>query len=275
MPWWGLASSAATPVLLTAGWVVAGSLQPPSFDPVRQSVSTLAAAGAPDRWVMSLAFAAVAACYIATAVALRPAARAGRVVLVAAGAAGILVALSPEPLDGGFSLTHAVWATAGFGLLAAWPTGAIRRGDPVPWGLRPAAAILAVAVVTGLLCWFVIEVIAGGAQIGLAERITGEAQALWPLLVVISCRRAARQPAAVRLPGGAGRGAAAACRAFTVTSRSVRTTESGQARTGQARREANRALRLQDRAAEHHLGGHAGRLEGSRRHRDLRVRLGL
>ena len=77
MPWWGVFSSAATPVLQIGGWSVAASLQPQSFDSVKQSVSALAGQGAADRWVMTLTFIVVAICYIATAVALRPAAPAG------------------------------------------------------------------------------------------------------------------------------------------------------------------------------------------------------
>lgn len=49
VPWWGVVSSAAAPVLMVAGWTVAAGLQPRSFDPVAQPVSVLAAPGAADR----------------------------------------------------------------------------------------------------------------------------------------------------------------------------------------------------------------------------------
>ena len=45
VPWWGVISSAATPVLLIGGWTVAAGLQPQPFDSIRQSVSTLAGPG--------------------------------------------------------------------------------------------------------------------------------------------------------------------------------------------------------------------------------------
>jgi hypothetical protein len=178
-----------TPVLLIGGWTIAAGLQPQPFDPIRQSVSTLAGAGAADRWVMTFAFIAVAACYITTAVALRPAALAGRLVLIAAGLAGVLVAASPQAASGGFSLAHAFWSALGFAFLAAWPLASRRPGPMVPWGLRPLAAAGASAVITLLLAWFLAELIAHGQQIGLAERVLGCAQALWPLLVVLSCLR--------------------------------------------------------------------------------------
>ena len=77
IPWWGVASSAMAPVLLVDGGTVATRLQPPSFDPVADTVSALAAVGAADRWVMTLTFLLVAVCNIVTAAALRPAARPG------------------------------------------------------------------------------------------------------------------------------------------------------------------------------------------------------
>jgi len=104
VPWWGVVSSAAAPVLLVGGWTVAAGLQPRSFNAVTSTISALAADGAADRWVMTLAFAAAGACEIVTGLALRPAALAGRLILVTGGAAGLLVAASPEPAGGGGSL---------------------------------------------------------------------------------------------------------------------------------------------------------------------------
>ena len=187
VPWWGVVSSAATPALQIGGWTVAARLQPQPFDSVRQSVSALARLGAADRWVMTLTFVIVAVCYIATAVALRPAARTGRLVLIAAALAGLLVAASPEAAPGSFSLAHALWSALGIALLAAWPLGAYRSGPEVPWALRPAPSVTAVSVIAVLTAWFLVELLAGGAELGLAERVVGAAQAIWPLLVVASC----------------------------------------------------------------------------------------
>ena len=66
--------AAAAPVLLVTGWTVAAGLQPRSFDPIAGAVSALAAVGAADRWVMSLAFADAGAFGVITGLALRPAA---------------------------------------------------------------------------------------------------------------------------------------------------------------------------------------------------------
>jgi hypothetical membrane protein len=171
---------------MVGGWTVAARLQQQPFDPVSEMISALMAVGATDRWVMTGALLAVGACYIVTGAALRPAAAAGRAVLIASAAAGMLVAVSPEPAVGA-SVSHTVWAVLGFAGLAAWPAWAWRRGSPVPWGLRPAVCFGAVAVEVILLAWFVAELITGAGQAGLAERAAGVEQGLWPLAVVLSC----------------------------------------------------------------------------------------
>jgi hypothetical protein len=43
VPWWGLVSSAAAPVLMVGGWTEAARLQPEPVDPVADTISTLAA----------------------------------------------------------------------------------------------------------------------------------------------------------------------------------------------------------------------------------------
>jgi Protein of unknown function (DUF998) len=187
VPWWGVVSSVAAPVLLVSGWMVAARLQPGSFDEISKTVSTLAGRGATDRWVMTLVFLAVGVCDVVTGIALRSATLAGRLTLVAGGMAGMLVAASPET-TGGKSTVHAVWAAVGFLALTAWPIVATRRGPSVPWGLRPAVGVAAALATLLLLGWFALELITGLGQAGLAERILGEVQAGWPFVVVLSIR---------------------------------------------------------------------------------------
>ena len=201
VPWWGVVSSVAAPLLLISGWTAAASLQP-RFDPVADTVSALAAPGATDRWVMTLTFGVVGGCYIVTALALRPAGTTGRMILIAGALAGMLVAANPEHPSDAYPWPHIIAASAGFAGLVTWPAGAWRRGPSVPWGLRPAVAATAVAVLFALVLWFGAELVLAAGQIGLAERVAGGAQALWPLAVVLSCRWAPRAGKAPR--GGAG-----------------------------------------------------------------------
>jgi len=120
VPWWGSVSSAAPPVVLAAGWMIAASLQSRPYDPVADTVSALAGTGTIDRWVMTLAFAMVGACEIVTGLALRPARTAGRLVLTAGGIAGVLVAEFPVHMGDGAPGSHVLWATAGLVALLAW-----------------------------------------------------------------------------------------------------------------------------------------------------------
>jgi hypothetical protein len=191
VPWWGVVSSVVAPVLMVTGWTVAAGLQPYPFDPVSQPVSALAAVGATDRWVMMLTFLVVGACDVVTALALRPARTAGRLTLMAAAVAGVFVVLNPERPGVMMPVPHMIWSAAGCLALVAWPVAASRRGDSVPWALRPAVAASVAAVLLVLLAWFAAELIAGGGTAGLAERIFGIAQGLWLLAVVVFCRRAA------------------------------------------------------------------------------------
>jgi hypothetical membrane protein len=192
MPWWGVVSSTASPVVLIGGWTVAARLQPSSFSPMADTVSALGAIGATDRWVMNVVFLVVGVGYIVTALSLRLAALAGRLILIAGAIAGMLIAVNPEH-PGYTSIPHFVCAALGFAGLAGWPLAAWRRGPSAPWALRRAACCWAVAAQLALLGWFVVELVNAGGQVGLAERLVGAAQALWLLAVVVSCR-AARSP---------------------------------------------------------------------------------
>jgi hypothetical protein len=192
VPWWGVVSAAAAPVLLIGGWTVAAGLQPGSFNAVVSTISALAARGAADRWVMTLALAGTGACYVLTGLALRLATLPGRLILMAGGVATVLVAANPQPAGGGSSLAHTSWAAVGFIALAVWPLAASRQAPPA--GLRPAGSACAGAVLAGLLLWFGVELITAGRQVGLAERVLAGAQAAWPLIFVLASRRRGRDP---------------------------------------------------------------------------------
>ena len=191
VPWWGLVSAAVAFVGLVGGCTVATVLQPSSFNWLASTVSSLTEQGVADRWVTIAAFAVTGACGMATAVALRPAALAGRLILAVAGAAAVVVAANPEHAGG--SLAHGLWAAAAFTALIAWPIGAWRRGTSVPWGLRPAASAAGVGALLALLAWYLVELITRGGMTGLAERAMCAALVGWPLAVVLSCRRPAQR----------------------------------------------------------------------------------
>ncbi|GAA3047466.1 DUF998 domain-containing protein [Streptomyces roseofulvus] len=195
VPLWALVSSGCAPVLLIAGWVVAGHLEGSAYDPITQSISVLAAYGAPGFWVMTSALLGLGACHLLTACGLRVAVPAGRLALAGGGVASVLVALVPAPSSGG-SLRHGSLAAVGFTLLALWPVLAARRDPTAPWGLRLVPALTATAFMGAGALWYVIETTRHGPA-GIAERLVTCVQSLWPLVVVASClRRPAVTPAA-------------------------------------------------------------------------------
>jgi hypothetical membrane protein len=178
--WWAVVSSSAAPVLLIGGWTVAAALRP-GFDPVVATISDLARLGTPHRWLMTVALLGLGVCHVVTALGLRAAAPAGRVLLAVGGVATLLVAANPLPAGDGSSRTHTLAAAVAFTALSVWPLAR-----------RARAYLVAAAVLCALLGWFAAELFAAGPHIGLSERAAAGAQALWPLLAVTTAR--ARRP---------------------------------------------------------------------------------
>jgi hypothetical membrane protein len=172
-------SALVAPIALIGGWTLAAHLQQ-TFDPVRQTISALAAHGARDRWVMTAGLAVLGSCHLVTAVGLRPVRAIGRAVLGIGGLATVSVAAFPQP-HGGSSTGHTASATVAFIALACWPVLGARRAGPAV--ISPRTSIAAAGVMTGLLVWFFVDL--SGAEAGLAERLLAGSQAIWPLVVVV------------------------------------------------------------------------------------------
>ncbi|MFD4688561.1 DUF998 domain-containing protein, partial [Streptomyces sp. NPDC058461] len=117
VPRWVLVPSGCAPVLLITGWVVAGAIEGPVYDPADQTISVLASYGAAGYWVMTAALLATGVCHLLSAWGLRPVAAAGRLALAGGGLAAFGVVLVPAP-DSGGSLRHGAVAAVGFTLLA-------------------------------------------------------------------------------------------------------------------------------------------------------------
>lgn len=176
---WALLSSVAAPVALIGGWTIGAARQPPAYDPVRDTISALAAHGAHDPWVMTTGLAVLGGCHVATALALVEARPVGRLVLGTGGVSAALVAVFAQPSAGHFPA-----ATVSFVALALWPAASGLPG--------PRSALLASGGLLGLLAWLGVE-LDGGDLLGLSERIVAGSQAVWPLAVVLAMR-ARRMP---------------------------------------------------------------------------------
>lgn len=187
VPWWALLSSGCAPVLLVGGWTIAALLHGPGYDPATETISVLGSDGSAGHDVMAGTLIALGICHLVTAWGLRAAALAGRVALCGGGVSTIVLAMSPQPTNGG-SLQHATVVGVGFSLLAVWPVLAVNRSEAAPWGLRPALSVTATALMLVGAAWFLIELQGDGAA-GVAERLVTFAQSLWPFAVVASCLR--------------------------------------------------------------------------------------
>jgi hypothetical membrane protein len=167
------------PLVLVGGWNLAAGAQPDEYSSLRDSLSSLAAAGAPHREIMTWTLVLLGLAHLGTAALLRAVAPLGRAVHALGGLATIGVALLPlsEESDG---VGHAIVATVAFVALAVWPAlGMQRDGPPVlrPWSMRTASVVLSLLAAT-----FAVSLVLG-ELVGLTERVAATAEALWPLVV--------------------------------------------------------------------------------------------
>ncbi|MEO3772589.1 DUF998 domain-containing protein [Micromonospora sp. B9E7] len=199
VPNWAVATAAAAPLLLVTGWTVAEARQPAGYDPVRDTISELAGHDAADAWIMITCLVLLGCCYLAVAAVLHAAGLPSRFLLAVGGVATIALVAFPRPTVGG-SLSHGIVATVAVLALALWPAGSAlwlprghdaghpNRPEP-PWAFRRTVGLSATVALLALFGWFAFEV-TSGSRTGLAERVTAVAVSLWPLLAILSARRA-------------------------------------------------------------------------------------
>jgi hypothetical protein len=209
VPGWAVFCAALSPVLLTAGWLIAGVFQPASYSPVRQTVSVLAGHAGTDSWIMTWAMLLTGGCYLLTAAGLNGLWVPARFLLVLAGLCSLGIATSPEPVTGPTPV-HLAWTTVGAATIAIWPAVAARRAPPQLAAVCGRTAFIVTAVFAAMLGWVLLEIWAGH-DLGLAERLTASIQTTWPFAVALVWRRAdgtgttpqlsaARQPLDVGVP---------------------------------------------------------------------------
>ena len=148
----------------------------------------------PYRWLITGALIGVGACHLATGLALRTAAEAGRIMLIFGGVSGMLIAVNPQHSHTG-SVPHVIFSFTGVVLMTLWPIGAMRQEPGAPAALRPRAAWAYEIFTFALLLWFTAELF-NGSELGLAERAVTADQTIWPLVVVVSALAARPGPVA-------------------------------------------------------------------------------
>jgi hypothetical protein len=191
VPGWAVGTAMLAPVVLVAGWLIAGALQPDSYSPMRQTMSVLAGDSGTDRWVMTAALLLVGGCQIATGAGLTAVRMPARILLILTGLSTLGIAATPEPATGPTS-RHLAFAVSCVVTTAVWPVLVARRAPPQSWILSVYGCAMVTVIFAGLSCWLLIAARDGGGDLGMVERLTSAVQALFPLVVALALRQAAR-----------------------------------------------------------------------------------
>lgn len=174
------------PFQSAAGWLIAGSMWP-GYDPVRQTISDLAANESPVQLIMSAFFVLGGVLTLIAAIFGRTLAMPGRIALFIAAICTFGLTIFPTPLIG-YSIEHRVFAIASFVLSAGWPLLAMRKRADAPWIIRPTASIIGTALQTILALWFLSSwTDPTNMTVGVWERVVAVSQALYVSVVLIVC----------------------------------------------------------------------------------------
>lgn len=174
------------PFQSAAGWLIAGSMWP-GYDPVRQTISDLAANESPVQLIMSAFFVLGGVLTLIAAIYGRTLAMPGRVALFVAAICTFGLTIFPTPLIG-YSIEHRVFAISSFVLSAGWPLLAMRKRADAPWIIRPTASIIGTALQTVLALWFLSSwTDPTNMTVGVWERVVAVSQALYVSVVLIVC----------------------------------------------------------------------------------------
>jgi hypothetical protein len=188
-----LVSSILAPLLFVVGLAVV-AVATPGYDPVRTTISELAAVGSPTRVAATILFIATALCHFVTITFARGIGIIGRIVFLCGALASLAIAALPLPAHNGSSSAHDTAAIVGFVLLAAWPLFGMRFRRDFPWIVRPVGSLLGTVVLTAICLWFlVIWTSTSLGYVGLVERIAADAESIWPAIVCVILFTAARK----------------------------------------------------------------------------------
>ena len=106
-------STSAAPFGLIGGWALAAYMWP-EYDPIRQTISELAAGDAPTAVMMNAMFVLAGICHLTSAVFLYAVAIPGRAILAVGGLASIALAWFPLPTVDSTTTAHRVVAGISF-----------------------------------------------------------------------------------------------------------------------------------------------------------------
>lgn len=166
------------------GWTLVGAMWP-GYDPVRQTISELAAEESPGKLIMSSFFVFGGILTLIAAVYAKTFAMPGRVALFISAICTFGLTIFPTPLVG-YSLWHRIFAISSFVLSAGWHLFAMRTRKDANWILKPPAAIIGTALQTALALWFLSSWTDPNAtDVGVWERVVAVSQSLYVTVVVV------------------------------------------------------------------------------------------
>ncbi len=183
-------SSALAPIILIGGWTIAESSWS-AYDPMRQTISELAAGDAPTKVFMTAVFVLTGICHIISASGLRNAAMPGRIALGVGGAAIVAVAFAPLPSVAEHSPAHTTIATISFAAMSVWPLLAMRKELTTPWMLSSKGSWFGALFLGALSLIFLASWLTESSYAGFLERMLAGSQAFWPWGLVRDTRKSA------------------------------------------------------------------------------------
>ncbi len=182
-----LIASTIGPVQSILGWVISGALWP-GYDPIRKTISDLAAEDSPVQAIQTSFFFLGATLTVIGAISARTLALPGRITLFLAGLATYALAIFTTPSQVGHSDAHRIAASISFVLMSAWPVLSMRFDRRYPWVVRPVAAIGSTIGLTLISLWFLSTWLDPNTTVvGLSERVIVTAQVLWLSFTVWTC----------------------------------------------------------------------------------------
>ncbi len=167
------------PVFLIAGFVLGTLAQPESYHWQWDAISSLASHGAREPYWMTAGFYGNGLCHLVTA------RRLGNPLVFVGGIGVLIVAAFPEQPHHG-SWMHDFGAGLALFTLAIWP---LFTTDERCWATSQRVARAAALTMLSLLAWFFVTLF-GVPALGVVERALVVVEALWPLIVLESLRRA-------------------------------------------------------------------------------------
>ena len=172
------------PIQSVMGWTIAGSMWA-GYDPVKQTISDLAANESPVKWVMSSFFVLGGVLTLIASIYARTFSMPGRVALFISAVCTFGLTIFPTPLVG-YSLMHRIFAISSFVLSAGWPILAMRFRKDAPWIIRPISSVIGTTLQTALALWFLSTWTDPNAtDVGVWERVVAVSQSLYISVAVI------------------------------------------------------------------------------------------